>query len=63
RIGDVVERKSRGRGKTFYACNRFPDCNFIMNKKPESEAELQEALKYWKENPPKPKKPYKKKTS
>ncbi len=62
-VGDVVERKSRGRGKTFYACNRFPDCNFIMNKKPESEAELQEALKYWKENPPKPKKPYKKKTS
>ena len=60
--GDVVERKSRGRGKTFYACNRFPDCNFIMNKKPESEAELQEALKHWKENPPKPKKPYKKKT-
>lgn len=61
-LGDVVERKSRGRGKTFYACNRFPDCNFIMNKKPENEAELQEALKTWKENPPKPKKPYKKKT-
>jgi DNA topoisomerase-1 len=60
--GDVVERKSRGRGKPFWACNRFPDCNFIMNKKPESEADLKEALKHWKENPPKPKKPYKKKT-
>ncbi len=61
-IGDVVERKSRGRGKPFWACNRFPDCNFIMNKKPESQAEVQEALKHWKENPPKPKKPYKKKS-
>lgn len=61
--GDVVERKSRGRGKTFYACNRFPDCTFIMNKKPESQTDLDEALKAWKENPPKLKKPYKKKTS
>jgi hypothetical protein len=31
-----------------------------MNKKPESEEELQAALKYWKENPPKPKKEKKK---
>lgn len=55
-IGDIVEKKSRGRGKIFYACSRWPNCNFIMNKKPESEAELEEALKYWKENPPKNKK-------
>ncbi len=53
--GDIVEKKSRGRGKAFYACTRWPDCEFIMNKKPESDAELQEALKYWKENPPKKK--------
>ena len=52
-IGDVVEKKSRGRGKPFYACSRWPDCNFIMSAKPESEAQLQEALKHWKENPPK----------
>jgi DNA topoisomerase-1 len=52
--GDVVEKKSRGRGKVFYACSRWPDCNFIMSNKPESEAQLQEALKHWKENPPKP---------
>lgn len=50
--GDIVEKKSRGRGKVFYACSRWPDCTFIMNKKPESEADLQEALKYWQENPP-----------
>jgi DNA topoisomerase-1 len=54
--GDVVEKKSRGRGKPFYACTRYPDCTFIMNKKPESAAELEEGFKYWKENPPKPKK-------
>jgi DNA topoisomerase-1 len=53
-IGDVVEKKSRGRGKAFFACSRWPDCNFIMSLKPESEAQLQEALKHWKENPPKP---------
>lgn len=61
KIGDVVEKKSRGRGRPFYACTRYPDCTFVMNKKPESEAELAEALKHWKENPPKPKaKPAKK---
>lgn len=51
--GDVVEKKSRGRGKAFFACTRFPDCTFVMNKKPESEVELEEAWKNWKENPPK----------
>ncbi len=54
KTGDVVEKKSRGRGKAFFACSRWPDCNFIMSAKPESEAQLQEALKHWQENPPKP---------
>ena len=31
--GDVVEKKSR-RGKTFYGCNRFPDCKFAIWDKP-----------------------------
>jgi DNA topoisomerase-1 len=53
--GDIVEKKSRGRGKPFYACTRYPDCTFVMNKKPESDEELQAALKYWIENPPKAK--------
>ncbi len=52
--GEVVEKKSRGRGKLFYACSRWPDCTFVMNKKPESEEELKIALQYWKDNPPKP---------
>ncbi len=53
--GDVVLKKSRGRGKPFYACTRYPDCTFVMNKKPETQAELDEGFKYWKENPPKTK--------
>jgi DNA topoisomerase-1 len=60
KIGDIVEKKSRGRGKPFFACTRYPDCTFVMNKKPESDEELQAALTYWIENPPKPKKAKKK---
>jgi len=57
KVGDIVERKSRGRGgRVFYACNKYPNCEFAVSKKPESEAELEEALK----NPPQPKR---KKTS
>jgi DNA topoisomerase I len=58
--GDVVEKKSRGRGKAFFACTRFPDCNFVMNTKPENQAQLDEAYKNWLANPPKPKKVWKK---
>jgi DNA topoisomerase-1 len=31
--GEVVERKSR-RGKTFYGCSRYPDCDFVLWNKP-----------------------------
>jgi DNA topoisomerase-1 len=31
--GDVVERQSK-RGKIFYGCSRFPDCNFATWDKP-----------------------------
>jgi DNA topoisomerase-1 len=47
--GDIVLKKSRGRGKPFYACTRWPDCQFIANKKPESEEELQELYGAWQE--------------
>ena len=56
--GDVVEKKSRGRGKVFYACSRWPDCTFLMSKKPESETELLEALEIWKSKPKKPPRKY-----
>jgi DNA topoisomerase-1 len=31
--GDILERKSR-RGKTFYGCSRFPECDFATWNKP-----------------------------
>ncbi len=34
--GEVVERRSK-RGKTFYGCNRWPDCNFVAWGKPVDE--------------------------
>ncbi len=52
--GDIVEKKSRGRGKPFFACTRWPDCEFIANIKPESETHLQELYKIWLENKAKP---------
>ncbi len=61
--GDVAEKKSRGRGKPFYGCTRYPDCNFVMNKKPESQTDIDEAHKQWLANPPKPKKVFAKKVS
>jgi DNA topoisomerase-1 len=32
--GDVVSRKTRGRGKEFYGCANYPDCDFISHFKP-----------------------------
>ncbi|MDE2312446.1 MAG: type I DNA topoisomerase [Patescibacteria group bacterium] len=55
--GDIAEKKARGRGKPFYGCTRYPDCTFVMNVKPETQAQVDEAYKNWKENPPKPKSP------
>ncbi|MBV8844736.1 MAG: type I DNA topoisomerase [Bryobacterales bacterium] len=34
--GEVVERRSK-RGKTFYGCNRYPDCDFVAWGKPVAE--------------------------
>ena len=34
--GDIIERRSR-RGKTFYSCNRYPDCKFALWDKPTGE--------------------------
>jgi DNA topoisomerase-1 len=32
--GDVIARKTRGRGKEFYGCANYPDCDFISHFKP-----------------------------
>lgn len=53
-IGELAEKKGRGRGKPFYGCTRYPDCMFVTNKKPESEEELKQLHAAWVANPPKP---------
>ena len=32
--GDVVSRKTKGRGKDFYGCSKYPACDFISHYKP-----------------------------
>jgi len=32
--GDVISRKTRGRGKEFYGCTNYPECDFICHFKP-----------------------------
>jgi len=34
--GDIIERRSK-RGKTFFGCNRYPDCDFVAWGKPIAE--------------------------
>ncbi|MFA5954331.1 MAG: type I DNA topoisomerase [Patescibacteria group bacterium] len=34
--GDIIEKRSR-RGKTFYSCNRYPDCTFALWSRPTGE--------------------------
>ncbi|PIY97266.1 MAG: DNA topoisomerase I, partial [Candidatus Kerfeldbacteria bacterium CG_4_10_14_0_8_um_filter_42_10] len=34
--GDIVEKRSR-RGKTFYSCNKYPECKFALWSKPNGE--------------------------
>ena len=32
--GDIVARKTKGRGKEFYGCTKYPECDFISHFKP-----------------------------
>ncbi|MSQ05762.1 MAG: type I DNA topoisomerase [Dehalococcoidia bacterium] len=32
--GDLVERRARGRGRPFYGCTKYPECEFISNRRP-----------------------------
>jgi DNA topoisomerase-1 len=36
--GDIVARKTRGRGKEFYGCTNYPQCDFISHFKPIAQA-------------------------
>lgn len=35
-VGEIVEKRSK-RGKTFYACDKYPDCKFALWSKPTGE--------------------------
>ncbi|MDO8511981.1 MAG: type I DNA topoisomerase [bacterium] len=35
-VGEIVERKSK-RGKYFYGCNKYPECDFVLWSKPTGE--------------------------
>ena len=37
--GQLVERRSKKRGRFFYGCTRYPKCTFIANQLPSSDAE------------------------
>lgn len=37
KTGDIIERRSK-KGKTFYGCNRYPECDFVAWGKPVSKA-------------------------
>jgi DNA topoisomerase-1 len=32
--GDIVERRAAGRGRSFYGCSNYPDCDLIFNQRP-----------------------------
>ena len=34
KTGEIVERKTKGRGKAFYGCTNYPECTFISHFKP-----------------------------
>jgi len=35
--GDVIARKTKGRGKEFYGCAKYPECDFVSHYKPISQ--------------------------
>jgi DNA topoisomerase-1 len=35
--GDIAERRSKKRGKAFYGCSNYPNCDFVMWSKPVAE--------------------------
>lgn len=51
--GEIIEKRARGRKNIFFGCSRYPDCTFLINKKPGSEKELSTAYESWKNRPTK----------
>jgi DNA topoisomerase-1 len=42
--GDVIVKKT-GKGKRFYGCSRYPDCNFASWRNPKPQEGTQEVEK------------------
>jgi len=32
--GEIVERRARGRGRSFFGCSNYPTCDLILNQRP-----------------------------
>ena len=41
--GELVERRSKARGKRFYGCTKYPKCTYTTNKLPDKPEEKAEA--------------------
>ena len=36
--GDLVQRRTKGRGRVFYGCSKYPACDFTVNQRPLADA-------------------------
>jgi len=32
--GDIVERRGKGRGRSFFGCSNYPECDLLLNQRP-----------------------------
>ena len=32
--GDIVERRAKGRGRSFFGCSNYPECELLLNQRP-----------------------------
>ncbi|MCH7736709.1 MAG: type I DNA topoisomerase [Chloroflexi bacterium] len=32
--GDIVERRAKGRGRSFFGCSNYPECDLLLNQRP-----------------------------
>ena len=32
--GDIVERRAKGRGRSFFGCSKYPECDLLLNQRP-----------------------------
>ena len=32
--GEIVERRAKGRGRSFFGCSNYPECDLLLNQRP-----------------------------